>query len=303
MSTDTGWENQGEDEIIGEIVPVEKRVSRGQVSRFNNKILDNMPPPLTDDDAGLYLKAIIYGDFGTGKSTMSYRFGRTMVLAADPGWVVKQNWPELDVEVQEYVGFRQLEAYADAYYVQDKRVAEFDTLVIDTIPEVQEDYIDLIVRASDPPRAETRNRFTMKSGEGIPQVTLPELPGFDDYHAAKNILRPSFRTLNKAPVNVIYIAHERLPNEMAGKKTSSRDRSIRPNLTESCFSVLAKQVHTIGVTEVVDDQYTICFRNGYERRVAKSRIGELNGKTILQDDFPKYIERWQGRKYANHRPV
>lgn len=291
-----------EDDVkIAEIEELKKE-PRGKVSYASEKILQKMPPYLNASDFPLFLKAIIWGDFGTGKSTMSYRFGRTLVLAADPGWVVKENHSELNVEVLDYLGFRQLEALADAFYVQDRRYREFDTIVVDTIPEIQEDYVDTIVKSTTPPRASTRNVFSMKPG--VDDITLPELPGFDDYHAAKNILRPSFRTLNKAPVNVIYIAHEREPNEMADKK--SRDRSVRPNLTESCFKVLARQVHTIGFTEVEESdgesEYLISFRMGYKRTVAKSRIGALNGKTIPQNDFGRFIERWQGRKYVNHPP-
>lgn len=285
-----------EDVKIAQIEELKKE-PRGKVSRENDRILNEMPPPMTDKDATLFLKALVFGDFGTGKSVMSFRLGKTLVLAADPGWVVRENHSELDVTPLEYGGFRQLEALADAFYVQDPRYSMYDTFVIDTISELQEDYVDSIVKSADPPRAETRNKFTMKPGANI---TLPELPGFDDYHAAKNVLRPSFHKLNKAPVNVIYIAHDREPNEMAGKK--SRDKSVRPNLTESAFKVLARGVHTIGFTEVDDGDYLITFRMGYKGTISKSRIGSINGKTIKQNDFARFIERWQGRKYANHPP-
>lgn len=297
MSEDVS-ENSGvltDDVRIGEIELVKKE-PLGKVSYENEKILQKMPAPLTDGDATMFLKAIIFGDFGTGKSTMSFRLGKTLVLAADPGWVIKQNHRELDVTVLEYGGFRQLEALASAFKVQDPRYSMYDTFVIDTISELQEDYVDLIVKSTEPPRASTRNRFTMKPNS---DMTLPELPGFDDYHAAKNVLRPTFRDLNKAPVNVIYIAHDREPNEMAGKV--QRDKAVRPNLTESAFKVLARQVHTIGFTTVEDDDYNISFRNG-KGIIAKSRIGAINGKTIRQNDFARVIEQWQGRKYANHPP-
>lgn len=262
---------------------------------FTLKVLEQCPPSMADQKGSdLHFKAIFYGDFGTWKTTTSCRFGRTLILSQDPGWKVYKNHPELEglVDPRPFVGYRQLEAYTKAIIARHPDFVQYDTFVIDTLSGIQEEYVDSVLRGSSLDK-KTRPVFTPNSKEARINLPLTELPGRDDYHLAKNVLRPTIRALNtKAPVNVIYITHEREPSEEELSKKSG-PKYKRPSVTEALFYIVARDVDLLGHFEQSgDDPATISFRR-LPGIVAKSRILELNGKKIPATALPECIRRWQ----------
>jgi AAA domain len=251
--------------------------------------LTKMPKPMFDPPA--YLKAIIYGDFGTAKTVTCSTLGRTLVIAGDPGWVSIKNHPDIwkNVTVLPFAGFRQLETLAIALYWQYEEWAEYDTVVIDPIALVQEDYVDDLLRAGKYNK-DTRPQFQVTDEKAAADLVIKELPGLDDYHAAKNVLRSPCRDLMKAPLNVIFIAHEREPTREEEKRGT---KNVRPDVTEALYKVISRDVHLIGRTSTESRQRIIDFQ-GTSRQAAKSRIALLNDRQIIVEDFPKAIKKWQG---------
>lgn len=259
----------------------------------------------------LFYKGIHFGDFGTWKTVTScrlpprkadpdkYTIGKTFILAQDPGWASYKNHPELSglVTPQIYLGYRHLEALTEAFYHQIPPYDGYDTFLLDTFSGIQEDYVDTVVRSLTVNK-DTRPRFTVKPNEGALAEDVPvrELPGNDDYHAVKNILRPIINKLMAAPVNVIFIAHEREPNDQDKSKTTLK--YARPSLTESVFKVAARGVHCIAYFEATDAEKTRVNVSLVPRpkRVAKSRIKSLEGKIVSPEDFPRFIYQWQTKQ-------
>lgn len=261
-----------------------------ELSTADRARLDKMPPAL--DDPPAYLKAIIYGDAGRHKTVTSCSLGKTLLLAADPGWVSVKNHPDIwkDTTPIPFLGFRQLETLALALFWQEGEYAEYDTFVVDTLAFIQENYVDDLLRAGKFNK-DTRPSFTVTNPKAAEDLVIKELPGVDDYHAAKNVLRGPCRDLIKAPVNVIFIAHEREPNR---EEIKSGYRLIRPDVTEALYKIIFRDAHLVGRTSKNSKGQRIIDFNGTDRQAAKSRIAMLNDRQILAEDFPKVIKKWQG---------
>lgn len=261
-----------------------------ELSSTDKALLTKMPQPLFDPPT--YLKAILYGDFGKHKTVTASSLGKTLVLAGDPGWVSIKNHPDIwkNVTVLPFVGFRQIDALSLALYHQFGEYADYDTFVVDPLALVQENYVDDLLRAGKFNK-DTRPTFTVTNPKAGEDLVVKELPGRDDYHAAKNVLRDPCRTLMAAPLNVIFIAHERDPSEDEIKKGNRR---LRPDVTEALYKVVSRDVHLIGRTFVNNSKQRVVDFNGTERQAGKSRIAILNDKQILAEQFPKAIKKWQG---------
>lgn len=258
------------------------------------KILESIP---THDRPNPYLKACIYGDAGQHKTVTSCSIGKTFELAADPGWVSIENHPEIwaNTTVKPFVGFKQLEALSLAFYHQKPPYDQYDTVNIDTLAFIQEYVIDTLLRAGTftKGRNSTNSRPQFEVSDQIAARELPinELPGLDDYHHAKNVLRGPLRTLMLAPVNVIIIAHEREPTKEDQKNNL---KVLRPDITETLYRVIFRDLSLVGRTFTTKDgERCIDFR-GNNLQAGKSRITSLDGKAIKAEDFPKYIKKWQG---------
>lgn len=253
-----------------------------------------LPPPLTAEDSPKYLKALLYGDLGTGKTVAACRLdGATAILAADPGWVSVYNHPKelTDITPLPYQGFGHLETLAEAFFFQEPPYDQYDNFIVDTASAIQEDYLDALIRGAKPPK-ETRIEFTVTDRRVIDP---PILPGMDDYHAVRNILRPTIMRLMQAPVNVILLAHEREPSEFQSAQTKKKSKyRIRPNLTETLFLSTARPMHLIGYTERNGDKYTIDFATDSDV-VSKSRLWNLNGKKIPGQAFGDAIRQWKNK--------
>jgi GTPase SAR1 family protein len=247
-----------------------------------------------------YLKAVLFGDPGVGKSTLAAAFGETLFLAADPGWVSTQNHVNLKGHVtpMQYRGYQHFNAMTIAVYEKldlgETNFKKFDTIVIDTLDEIVADVVDSLVIGFERGRGSDRPDFTPRQGALSERQTLPsfDLPGRTDYHAARNLLRGPLRRLMAAQVNVIILTHEREPSEEEMKKKDTI-KTTRPSLTDGIYKVVSNHTHVLGHMERDADSRTITFLKD-KRNAAKSRIYALDGKKIPTEDFPKYVARWQG---------
>lgn len=247
---------------------------------------------LSVEDPPTYLKAVIYGDAGKHKTVTACSLGKTLLLAADPGWISVKNHPDIwkNVKVMQFLGFRQLETLAVALYHQTPPFDQYDTFVIDTLAFIQEDYVDALLRAGKFNK-DTRPKFIIKDQKAADDLVLEEIPGLDDYHAAKNILRGPCRTLMKSPLNVIFLAHEREPSR---EELANRIRLLRPDVTEALYKIIYRDAHLVGRTYKDDKGNRIIDFNGSNIQAAKSRITVLNDRKIYAEQFPKAIKKWQG---------
>jgi phage nucleotide-binding protein len=139
-----------------------------------------------------YFRTVIYGDFGTGKTTFatSDPSKRTLVIDSSEGFVVLRD--KSNVDVMEYKGLSQLSAVAQA--IEDKEEGfDYDVVVVDELSTIYQLDLETVVSARD-------------SSKNSRDDVIPEQR---DYMASQNRVMKAVNSLFRAPVSVILLAHER----------------------------------------------------------------------------------------------
>lgn len=260
---------------------------------LSDKELQALNASVTDPDA-LFYKGVLYGEFGVRKTTTALRTmrSRAILLHADKGWNVIRNHPEEftkeNVIPMEYEGLSQTKAIVEAVVSNQEPYNDVDLIVLDTISQMQENYIDWLVENFQY-AGNFREKATPRSGVKEQAV---EITGLPDYHLARNKMRPVINLLVNAPVNVIFLAHTREPSAME-KAAGKIER--RPNVTEAVYKIIARDATFIGYMEKRKDEYTIDF-TPKNTQSAKSQIAALTDKKISVDKFPQILWDWQDGK-------
>jgi hypothetical protein len=258
---------------------------------LNDKELKALCDAITDPSERFY-KGVLYADFGKRKTTGSLRCSRkrAILLHSDRGWNAVLNHPDEfrlmdNVIPVEYQGLTQVKALVEAVINNQEPFNDVDLFVCDTISQMQENFIDFLVenfnifgRESAKPK---------KMGKGLEEMQITGLP---DYHLVRNKMRPVIELLVKAPIDVLFLAHVRIPNAMEIQKGLL---AKRPNVTEAVFNVLARDATFIGYMEhTTKDGYSIDFEPK-KTLVAKSQIATLTDKKIKTDQLPQFLWNWK----------
>jgi hypothetical protein len=263
-------------------------------------------PPETLKGRDKPLNHFWYGEYGASKTiTACYcamaecqRLGenqKAILIATDSGTDSIYNHPELldFIEVVPYSGLSQLRGIAGAVTEQlvigDKDYGEYQGgIIVDTVSQIQEEYLDWLLDG-------------FKFGGNLREraVATPEakrlgysdqdITGMPDYHLARNNMRLPIKDLIKAPVDVYFLAHLREPSFMDQQKGKI---TKRPTVTEAVFKLIAREVSTLGLMERNGEKRTIKFETT-KTSVSKSRIKELDNRTVNCDDLPEILQKWK----------
>lgn len=251
--------------------------------------LSKYEQPVNAADAPLYFKGVIYGDGGTGKTVVSCRLGKTFLFSADDGWTVtRNNFPfKLDVTKTNWQGPGHLKALSEAFKYQAPGYTDYDTVVIDPISGVAEEYLDWLLANVELPK---RNVASYKDKRKAAEQKLPplEASGFDDYGHLKLYLRPIIKNFIQAPVNVIFIAHEREPDFMG------QQSKILPDLPDKVYKLCVYYTHATARMEREGNNRNLIMETN-KRFAAKSRIQALDGKKVTDEQFITEITNWQNQ--------
>lgn len=252
------------------------------------KELQALVDTISDPDER-YWNGVLYGEFGTRKTTTGLRTSRkrAILLHADRGWNVYQNHPEEfkseNIIPLKYEGLAQVRAIVEAVVENQEPFNDVDLIQLDTVSQMQENYIDWL---GENFVIFGREKATPKPGVKEQEVALTGLP---DYHLTRNKMRPVIELLVNAPVNTLFLAHVREPNAME-KQAGKLER--RPNLTEAVYKIVARDAQFIGYMQREGDKYTVDF-TPKKTQSAKSQIPALTDKKINTDDLPKILWAWQ----------
>lgn len=262
------------------------------------------PEPLSGRSR--YLKNFWYGEYGSTKTITAIKCvlacnpgKRCLVIATDTGTDSIYNHPELVdlTDVVPYSGLSQLSGIAQAttekLTIGGIDYSQYGGVVPDTISQMQEEYLDWLLenfKFSGNFREKAVPTASAKRLDA--SLTEQEITGMPDYHLARNNMRGPIKALIKAPVDVYFLAHLREPSFLEqGKGKLTR----RPTLTETVFKLIAREASTLGYLERKGDKKTIAFETN-PKWVAKSRIKELDNKTINVDDLPEILHKWKEAK-------
>ena len=247
------------------------------------------------------VNTFLYGEYGVGKTILACKSGaltgkKVLLVRTDTGTDSLFNHPELldVVDVVDYKGLSQLSAIGAAIdeglTIGETDYSAYGTVIVDTISQVQEEYLDWILehfqfsgnhRTVATPRDQKNKRELGLQDE--------EITGLPDYHLARNKMRGPVKALIKAPCDVWFIAHLREPSMMDVQKGKL---VRRPTLTETVFKLIAREVSLMGLMERTGTKRTVQFLTD-KKTVSKSRIKELDDKTVDADKLPAILNDWK----------
>lgn len=259
---------------------------------LTDKELQALSESVTNKEELLF-KGVLYGEFGTRKTTTALRCmkNKAILIHADRGWQVIHNHPdefEGKVLPLAYGGLSQFKLIVEAIATGVEPYADTDLIVVDTLSQMQEKYVDFLMENAD---YGGKFRDSLIPKTGVKNFEKTEIPGMPDYQLARNKMRPIVDILTKAPVNVIYLAHLREPGPMekaAGKLEK------RPNITEALYKVVARDATFIGFMKNEKGQYLIDFEPK-NTQSAKSQIPALTDKKIKAEELPRILNEWSNQ--------
>ena len=227
------------------------------------------------------LRALFYGDFGSGKSTTALKCveDKGIWVTTDSAWVVIDKYPELQDKITRFpfTGFSQIRSFCEAKAEGIEPWASADTLIWDTFTGSIESTLNFFI--------DTLPVFN--------DQRHPEVPSWTHYGLIQRKLRETIDVLSKSQYNVIYLGHNRDPNEQ--DKLSGKFAS-RPNAPEASYNIVAREVQLLGwlFKEAKGSQKKIQFE-GTTRQSAKSQVSTINETTYLLEQVPELIKKWKMR--------
>jgi hypothetical protein len=224
------------------------------------------------------LRALFYGDFGSGKSTLSLNCveERGIWITTDSAWVVADKYPELaqKMERYDYTGFSQLQAIALAHKEGIEPYGAFDTLIWDTASTGIKRTLREMVK---------KNKFN--------DQRHAEVESWTHFNLVKAKLTETLEILSNSDLNIIYTMHQQQPVEDDVKKQRS---GLRGNAPGASFDIIAQEVQLIGwLHKERAGAKRVIQLEGTTRETAKSQISTIPEKTYLQDEIPNLIRKWK----------
>lgn len=248
----------------------------------------NKPTPLSEQRT--HLKALVYGDWGVGKTVLACSSGKRTLLitSGDGGESSLNDYPELKsrVRIVRSMGLSHIKAIFKAIEEEHPDYKEYEVVVIDTISSVCDQFlrnmVDNFTIANDRNIAKPRSR-----GDSL------EVEGMADYKFLAQHMRDLAPVSSAAHVDVVWLSHEREPSFTDEAKGNYL---TRPKMPEKAADAIAESVHLVGNLEKTRKGRTVERTLNFEgsnRLAAKSRIKELEDKKIPVEKFWDIVEEWR----------
>ncbi len=218
----------------------------------------------TIEDTQPYPKILIYGDPGVGKTHFAGFAPKPLVFDYERSTETYRGIPELASTVKIYRN----PSWANLNKLTDEAIAspDIDTLVFDTVSRMQVHHTREYVEP-----------LALKDSQRD-----KDIPYLHDYRKVTNMMDRYFEKLQAAPINVIFIAHQRTEMEELTKKVT-----IRPDLTPELGRLLTGLINVVGYLEVTSGPTGVkrnLYVNPTGRIVAKNRLN-ITDKVIENPTF------------------
>lgn len=221
-------------------------------------------------DTEYYVKLLLYGRYGAGKT-------RFAADAPNPVWVdlersaeTFRRIPELaDIPVFVPKTFEELFEFCNE--VVKKKA--YETIVIDTIGRAQDDQISADIK-----------KDAQVPGKPGQWKRDPHLPLWGDYRISANKIDEMFSMLQKAPIHVIIIAHERIDVDPKTQEIIRITPDITPALKKSIMGLINVAAFLEVETNIRGDRERKLTVNPYQKIEAKNRLN-IQEPTIKNPNF------------------
>ena len=233
-----------------------------------------------------YLRALIYGDEGTGKTTFVSGFGDNILFvdSAD-GWVTLLDHPNIlnkKIERAPFLGLSQLDALATAIEEGVEQLKWVETIILDELSSMAVADLDVVLKA----------RAAKDSDKD------PNVPTQPDYLHNTERVRRTMNKIMSLPVHVIMTAHVREDrDERTGRVYT------RPAFTPKTRKTLTQRCHIVGrltsdmQTSEDGEDTTYVWRLQVRPTtgiVAKTRIKDLP-MIVENPDLNVMLSGWKNR--------
>lgn len=251
--------------------------------------IDSVKPQSLSERSKIW-NGFLYGEYGVGKTIVSSRLVRKsgLIIATDIGTNSLWNHPDLldKIKVVPYNGLSHLTAIATAVEEKYEEYADVDLIIVDTISQIQEEYLDWL---NDNYTFAGNMREKATPRPGTQGLKAEEIIGLGDYNLARRNMSSPIKKLVKAPVNVMFLAHLREPTFMEQAKGKL---VRRPSLTETVFKLIAREASFLGLMEREGKKRTIQLKTD-KKTVSKSQIKELDDTVVTDDEFVQILQEWE----------
>lgn len=262
--------------------------------------LENYPQPKPVGELDSYIKLFLFGDHGAWKTVTSCQVGshrgRVLLMHTEDDWKSLKNHPEIAANVEPVPMQDPYHAklISEALRDQVSPYNQYATFVFDTVGGWADEFIEILLSDVAYSDRNSRSRVSGIGNRGerfVKQMNLVT-PELTDYNLAKIQLRPIVNNLIKAPVNVVFIAHNRNVEKDEKKKFNSWAH-IRPDLPEGCFNVLARKCDALGFMEKQSGGRPpkISFKLGRDI-TTKTRLGVFSNQEFPAPDAVNFINKW-----------
>lgn len=226
-------------------------------------------------------RGCLYGDIGMGKTTLAGQMigeDRAAWITSDSAWTALYKLPGVKDQVRRwpFEGFSQVRAIAEGHAEGIEPFASFKWLVWDTVSTSVDALLGNLAEAHPFPKEQLHETL-----EGRPH-----------YRMAANALKRTIKVLNESGLNIVYIAHDRLPSE-ADK--ANRKYAIRPNMPEASYKVMAQEVNLIGWLHKDDDGNRLVQLNSSKLITAKCQLPGIEEATYPTQKLAELVRNWKSQ--------
>ncbi len=242
--------------------------------------------PTLADDIRL-VRACLYGDFGSGKTTLAGQIakvigGEVCLINTDSAWTVLQKDEELASRITRYQfdSLPQIRMIVQAHIEGIEPFKSYRTIIWDTFTTS----VDRVLRELV--------RLKPETGGNHPD---PSLEAYRHYRMAANSLKDTVDLLKESDLNIIYTGHVKVPSDQDKNKGKF---AIRPNSPEASYSVVGQEVNLIGwlFKEKVAGQFQRKIQtSGTTNETAKSQIPTIPEEILSQSLIPELVNKWISR--------
>lgn len=250
--------------------------------------LQEMTQPMDLQDEDRLFRAIFYGDFGAGKTSLAAECvrvlgGNALWVTTDSGYVVLEKYPDLYPKIQRvpFVSMRQLRNIAQAHDEGIQPYADVSTLVWDTVSTSVQDTLTGLVGPGQ--------LYFEK------EQLAPTLEGRPQYRMVERSLIKTIKILRDSKLNIIFITHMKEPSEQEKNKGKL---AVRPNMPEASYNAVAREASIIGYVHKEkrgEARYISC--EGTITEAGKSQIPTIPEKKYKVQEIPPLLELWKTGNY------
>ncbi len=210
-------------------------------------------------DLSRYIKALIYAEPGAGKTVFAATAPKPLIIDVENSTEALGDWPELlaEAKVIRLDKWDDLEVIIDAIRSGDPQYADRETLVIDTISELQRRNLDELLD-NKVKLDSTKSRF---------------LAYQQDYKQSGEMLRRIVTAFRDLPMHLIVLSHAR-------EALDDGRMVIRPDLTPKLQDTMRGIFGIQGFLFEINEDWNAPFKNALQTRSnnvvqAKSRYRHL----------------------------